>query len=568
MVTARVLGKVTPWAGLCGQPEREMAVTVTVTVEGLHCGMLVAELLRRTGVALGLHAGSIKLMLRHESRWLKAEETLAGAEVSAGCVLDVCVGESGGMPVGCFGFGSQQTINSLRLQVREAEERHKEAENRLQGEVDRLRILSQQALGTAGAPAYGVAATAFSVASLQGFTQPARFSEEDEDKELLDLLFDEIDTDKNSTISNSELNAALGKHNMQNELKEILESLLPTVGQLSGPDSITRESFGRAFEKLPRVRGERVKWARGLGIEGLIARVLPKGDICDGLKGLRMLPESELPALAQSVTVHLVSVLPGLIFQELKKLQSSNVAPSAAAEALSHVNSKFCLDGAFVGQYATLNDFYHGPEALIGTPNPRIEEGMEIEHCRRENKDIKFTTSNYNVQTWPSLEWEFVVAPKSGTTYPHTPSDKSKWKADQVWSQQSNTGWKGDHGRDPIGIVAFFAEDEDTLHMALHGGVLGLAEIVKKARAEIRKACLLRGEVIGLRLYTGPMFMAYNAVLRGFPMSDVEMLKGNKYETTIFVITSGITKVSKISDLPANRLVYRGLGGQILPRQF
>jgi hypothetical protein len=42
------------------------------------------------------------------------------------------------------------------------------------------------------------------------------------------------------------------------------------------------------------------------------------------------------------------------------------------------------------------------------------------------------------------------------------------------------------------------------------------------------------------------MFMLYNAALRDFPWWDVEHLMGNKYETTIFVIASGITKLSKV----------------------
>ena len=46
--------------------------------------------------------------------------------------------------------------------------------------------------------------------------------------------------------------------------------------------SVTREAFGAAFENLPRVRGERVKWARGLGLEGTVARLLPPGDAFDG----------------------------------------------------------------------------------------------------------------------------------------------------------------------------------------------------------------------------------------------------------------------------------------------
>ena len=45
------------------------------------------------------------------------------------------------------------------------------------------------------------------------------------------------------------------------------------------------------------------------------------------------------------------------------------------------------------------------------------------------------------------------------------------------------------------------------------------------------------------------MFMLYNAALRDFPWWDVDHLMGNKYETTIFVIASGITKLSKVPRL-------------------
>ena len=64
------------------------------------------------------------------------------------------------------------------------------------------------------------------------------------------------------------------------------------------------------------------------------------------------------------------------------------------------------------------------------------------------------------------------------------------------------------------------------------------------------------------------MFVLYNAALRGFPAGDVDCLLGNKYETTIFVVASGITKLSKVTAVPPNRRLYRGLGGMLLPDQF
>ena len=64
------------------------------------------------------------------------------------------------------------------------------------------------------------------------------------------------------------------------------------------------------------------------------------------------------------------------------------------------------------------------------------------------------------------------------------------------------------------------------------------------------------------------MFRKYNGVLRGFPESVVQGLKGNTYTTTIYCIVSGIIKLSKVMVLPGDRMVYRGLGGLDLPEAF
>ena len=208
----------------------------------------------------------------------------------------------------------------------------------------------------------------------------------------------------------------------------------------------------------------------------------------------------------------------------------------------------------------TLDDFFAGPEQRIGTPNPRIEEGMETEHCRRGNCETRFTTSNYNLTTWPKLEWEFVVAPKEGVRYPHTPHDKSQWLS-----------WRG-----PLGCRSRVVRGECPLEEAKWKGPCGRdaeALNVHVKKPEVTRAGLSRAEVIGLRLYTGPLFVLYNAVLRGFPDKDVALLldkegRENRYETTIFVIASGVTKLSKLTRIPEGRKVFRGLGGMVLPRQF
>jgi hypothetical protein len=291
-----------------------------------------------------------------------------------------------------------------------------------------------------------------------------------------------------------------------------------------------------AVSQVPRVKGERVQWVRTLGLEGLLARHLPLGNFADQLSGIKNMAEEELSVAVQ----RFIAQVPAVVSAGLKKLKG-RAASQFGSEVQEHINSKFTLDGAFVGKFATLDDFYKGPEELIGTPNPKIMQGMQAEHCLRGNGKTKFTTGNYNVTTTPATEWEFVVEPKDGVAYPHTPKDKAQWP--------KGMGWKGRSGRE--------AED--------------MAVIMQ--RKQVTLAGLQKMEVIALRLYTGPMFMLYNAVLRGFPEKDVECLmdkdgKENRYETTIFAIASGITKLSKVSDIPKDRRLYRGLGGMILPRQF
>ena len=79
-----------------------------------------------------------------------------------------------------------------------------------------------------------------------------------------------------------------------------------------------------------------------------------------------------------------------------------------------------------------------------------------------------------------------------------------------------------------------------------------------------------REELIAARLYTGPMFRKYNAVMRGvgkgrpdWAVKDFdETCMGNKYSTTIWTINSCIIKLGKL--LKPDK-VYRGVSGRGLP---
>ena len=140
------------------QPETGFAVTARlagdsegpareVVVEGLTGAMRVAELLARAAAVLAVPATVDTRVLMADSRLLRGEDTLAEAGVGAGGAVEVCLGEGGGMPGGCFGFGGQQqqVVDDLRARVREAEAqakaeatRHAEAEAQMKEALRKL----------------------------------------------------------------------------------------------------------------------------------------------------------------------------------------------------------------------------------------------------------------------------------------------------------------------------------------------------------------------------------------------------------------------------------------------
>ena len=72
-------------------------------------------------------------------------------------------------------------------------------------------------------------------------------------------------------------------------------------------------------------------------------------------------------------------------------------------------------------------------------------------------------------------------------------------------------------------------------------------------------------EFIALRLYTGPMFEKYCAVLRGVPPGSAFLTRkfqklclGNTYPATIYALDDALSKLSKISRAEK---VYRGVAG-------
>ena len=478
----------------------------------------------------------------------RGDATLEEAELRAAGVVECELALCGGVPL------SQKTVPapaeaSLGEMLKLCSEKAQRIRAIAAFNRDRLQADNERRQGIAsGTGAFGISNAARIAEAPQArcglvesapASSPCLFSELEDDEELVRDFFAGIDTGGCEAVSLDALRAELQKIQDEGQAyyAEALEASLAGRAEVD-KSSVTFEELFHAFRELPRAKGERVHWAATLGLESELARLLKRGSLFDGLRGLRDLEGEELEGHIEEVCARFAAALPTVLRRGLERLKASINHSLAVRE---HINTKFVMDDAYVGKFATLNDFYNGPEALIGVPNPKIYEGAEKEHCLRSNATVPFTTSNYNVTTHPRLEWELVVCPREGIPYPHTPRDRSQWAV--------GNDWKGEQDRD----------------------IVPLDELLERAgvKAEVERAGLLREEVICLRLYTGPMFVLYNTALRGLPPHHVRCLLDNRYETTIFVIASGVTKLAKVTGVPANRLLYRGLGGElVLPDQF
>ena len=377
------------------------------------------------------------------------------------------------------------------------------------------------------------------------------FTEEMDDESMLRAQFALIDKDNDGIISIKELQDTLQFSGEQSELAHSFENFVKKQQAKSclTDGHITIQMFLDAAKELPRVSGPRVKWANSLGLGAHLARLLRPGDILDGLKGLKELSDAELDAHILQVSAVLSSQLPRILRRSFGILRAGD----SSAAAQNFRNDKFSMSGAFVGNFASLTDFHEGPEKVLGAPNPDVWEGMRREHCTRSNARRSFTSSNYRITTCPADEYEFVVCPREDRQYPHTPSDRSLWVLHPDHAQ-----WLGQHGRNAISLAKLLQDSA--------------------VAAMVDKAGLQSGEVAALRLYTGPLFNLYNAVLRYHSVAPAESdtmgrahvaaLEGNRYETTLFCLISGILKLSKVTRIPPGRRLYRGLGGMVLPDQF
>ena len=166
---------------------------------------------------------------------------------------------------------------------------------------------------------------------------------------------------------------------------------------------------------------------------------------------------------------------------------------------------------SFLG--GTVSDFYLSLPDSLGWPKLDFFDAMEIEH---ENGESFQDQQDAKIEISPKIEFQSVV---NGVT-PQEKDGREMPKIENLLCSQTS-----------------------------------------------KNAKLRREEVIAVVLYTGPMFHAYNTVLRkrlhfsGIDRSEADSER--QYVTTIFVIASAIVKLTRVQRIESGLKVYRGLGGDV-----
>ena len=211
---------------------------------------------------------------------------------------------------------------------------------------------------------------------------------------------------------------------------------------------------------------------------------------------------------------------------------------SGSTSEVSALHSKFMQDPNFKGvrgKFAADELFAAGIDGIVGPLDVQYIRAMYNEHCLNAEASKQFIAWNagHEIKTTPEREWLFVVG-RDGL-------DKSSWTFDVERAE-------------PVVEEGMMVEGRNAEK---------LAALLRSPEVERSKVTV--AEVVALRLYTGPMYVKYNAVLRGMAVATAG---GTIYSSTVHLICSGLHKLSRVSELPKEMKLYRGNGGMALPSSF
>ena len=287
-------------------------------------------------------------------------------------------------------------------------------------------------------------------------------------------------------------------------------------------------------------------WLASEGVEWPLANALlgeefGTGD--DELEAFRALGRSA--RLEDELLARLATAIGPLAAMLAPRLRALAVEAATSGE----MQDKFTQETRGMLEYGSLNVFFGGLEAIAGSPNPKVLTAMAAEHTERGDSDDVFTTSNYDLRTTSKTEWAFVATPSE--------PPEGGWPIEQ----KLHRALAGEEGADLEAI---------RMSGACHRMPLPIADLQaameERANSKLRtlhEPMITKEETMGLRLYTGPLFVKYNGVLRGLN-SSVPFLRNTMIQLCCAkVVADAHMGGAKVWEEPKGGLAYDKLRAQV-----
>ena len=321
-------------------------------------------------------------------------------------------------------------------------------------------------------------------------------------------------------------------------------------------------------------------WLASLDLHQIVATALapPLGE--DPFSYAKTKLEDEVKSKLEAAKLE--GLLPYLL-DSIAALKRQTVATA------SELNEKFAVDGSIELTYGSMRTFNAGLEGFIGPPcmakesealqrvshsvlgtttsGPTLLGQMEEEHCRSPDSHVPFPSQKGDVIVRPAAQWAFVMnaAPEESTS--NSRRRNSSRPADVKDNDDDGTFSLRGRVRKPLSEHWALVKEKNALLAAQQNPELVLEEVV------------------AAQLYTCPMYLKYNAVLRfisgnralqdqcvKYKLGEWEVsadrfrwLAQHKYATTIHAINSCVVKLSALT---AASTVYRGVAQMRLPKRF
>ena len=230
-------------------------------------------------------------------------------------------------------------------------------------------------------------------------------------------------------------------------------------------------------------------WLASAHVERTLAAALLGGEASgDELAAMRGLGACD--SLEEELTARLVGAIGPLVAQLAPRLRELATVEAATT---AEMQTKFSQEARGMLQYSSLSAFFGGLERLVGSPDPNIKVRMADEHAARGDSSRPFTTGNYGVTTTSATEWAFVATPDAPPA--------AGWPTEE----KIRAALAGDGGADLAALLASGAQHRQPRPLAEleaateHNANERLRELVEPQ--------VSMEEAIGLRLYTGPLFV-------------------------------------------------------------